>query len=715
MRGALRAAWVIAALMVAAAGGAANGHFPQSVASGDPTASSVVLWARAVLPEGGIPEEVNLTVATDPGMTTVVHSRTIEVEPEYDGVVKVRVEGLAPYTTYYYQFAAGGELSPVGRTKTAPTQDMAVPVRFAVVYCQDYIGRYYNAYMKLLLDHDEDIDFVVHLGDYIYETTGDPSFQETGSARGIEFEDTEGAILLGDPEDNDYGAASLSNYRDIYRAYKSDPMFQQVHERWPMLVIWDDHEYSDDAWGATSTYFDGRIEEYDVERKHNAERAFFEWVPIDAGLGAEGELEIGDDDLYPNSMIYRDLVYGSNLHLVLTDLRTFRPDHLIPENAFPGTIAMDEQTLAGLVGEAWPAVRESFDPYVDISVLGASLPILRQTATIIAANLYQMENPDLDLFSAVRTAEDAISGNVSTTFLNELFAAAGLTPVFTPAIQAVLPRGLSFLYMGKTSIYSSLGSRFLVFKDPFELYAGYRYLMSGGADQEVYGSLQNAWLQGKLLASPATWKVLGNSFMMTPMVIDFTNPLIAALLPSGFPDFLRARINANNEDFNGLPQKRQEMLGNLTAPGLLDFVDNVVVISGDIHSAFVTDHGDGVFEITPPAISSSTNAEASLRAVLADPILGQVPGIEALFANWALLLQVSSFDDRVSLSDILYASAFSHGYGVFDVTADAFSFVLQEIPSDQVHTSYYDDPETLDGLFTAVQFTIEDGAIRPGP
>jgi len=705
----------IAVLCLVVGTAAANDDFPQSVASGDPTADSVVLWTRVAMPEGHLPDTVDLMIATDEGMTDIVVTRTIEVEPEYDGVVKVKIGGLEPYTTYYYQFSFGEAVSAVGRTRTAPTPDMNVPVRFAVAYCQDYIGRYYNAYMKLLLDHDEDIDFVVHLGDYIYETTGDPAFQETGTERGIEFEDAEGAILLGNPEDNDYAASSLSNYRQLYRAYHSDPMLQKVHERWPMLVIWDDHEYSDDAWGATSNYFNGRVDEYNEVRKHNAERAFFEWVPIDAGLNAEGELDVGAADLYPNSLIYRDLIYGSNLHLVLTDLRTFRPDHLIPEDAFPGTIAVDEATLGSMIGESWPNLRSSFDPYVDMTVLGGFLPILRQTATMIAANLYMMENPSLDFFSAVRNAEDVMAGNVSATFVNLLFEGAGLTPPFTPEIQAGLPRGISYLFMGKTSIYSSLGSRFLVFKDVFELFAAARYLETGGAAQEAYGSQQNAWLQGTLLSSPATWKVLGNSFMMTPMVLDFTNPLIAALLPEGFPDFLRTRINANNEDFNGLPQKRMEMLGTDVMPGLLDLVDNVVVISGDIHSTFVTDHGGGVYEITPPAISSSTNAEASLRAVLADPILGQVPGIEELFANWALLLQVSSLNDNVSLSDILYATAFNHGYGIFDVSAESLTFILQELPSDEVHTSYYDDPEALNELFTPVMFTIEDGAIRPGP
>jgi len=366
MRDFLRTAGLIVLTCAVAGVAAANEYFPQSVASGDPTATSVVLWTRAVTPDGGIPTRVDLSVATDQAMTNVMVFRTIDVDMEYDGVVKVKVDGLMPYSDYWYQFSFGGNASQIGRTRTAPSSGSDQPVRFAVVYCQDYIGRYYNAYLKMLLDHDEDIDFIVHLGDYIYETTGDPQFQDPDSERRIEFEDTEGAIQLGTEENPNYAAASLSNYRDIYRTYKTDPVLQEVHERWPMLVIWDDHEYSNDAWGATATYSNGRQDEYDVERKQNSERAFFEWVPIDAALNQDGELEIGADDLYPNSLIYRDLVYGSNLHLVLTDLRTFRPDHLIPEDAFPGVIPVDEPTLAAMVGEAWPAVRGSFDPYVDM-------------------------------------------------------------------------------------------------------------------------------------------------------------------------------------------------------------------------------------------------------------------------------------------------------------------------------------------------------------
>jgi len=709
MRGVLRSAGLIVLMCAVAGAVAANDYFPQSVASGDPTPSSVVLWTRAIGPDGGVPTRVSLTVANDEALTDVVVFRNIDVDAEHDGVVKVEVDGLLPYQDYYYQFSFGENSSPIGRTRTAPDPAAAQPVRFAVVYGQDYIGRYYNTYLKMLLDHDEDIDFVVHLGDYMYETTGDPAFQDPTNERKIEFEDVEGAILLGTEENPFYAAASLSNYRQIYQTYRTDPVLQEVHERWPMIVIWDDHEYSNDCWGATATYYNGRSDEYDEGRRQNAEQAFYEWIPTAKGLGDDGVLEIDASNLYPNSGIYRDFLYGSLLHLVLSDYRTFRPDHLVAEDAFPGVIAVDEASLAAMLGEAWPAVRGSFDPYVNMDLLGKSLPIFRQTLSMIAANLYMMENPDLDFFSAVGLGEEAMSGNVSATFINLAYDAAGLPPPFSPEMLAVLPRGISYLLIGKSSVYSSTGSRNQLAYDTFNLYAAHRYLETGGAAQEAFGGQQNAWLQGTLLASPATWKVLANSVMMTPLVVDFTNPIIAAMLPPGFPDFLRIRLGLSAEDFNGFPQKRTELLT------VLGLVDNAVVISGDIHASFVTDHGDGVYEFTGAAISSSSYTEEVLERVSSDPILGQIPGIEELVASLGPLLQLSVLDDSVSTSDIVYTDTESDAFVIMDVTADALSATIYQIPAEYVYTSFYDNPEALDDLFTPVMFTIRDGVLAPGP
>ncbi|HOC41703.1 MAG TPA: alkaline phosphatase D family protein [Thermoanaerobaculales bacterium] len=683
--------------------------FPQSVASGDPHPDSVVLWTRLASPE--MPDALRVEVATDEEFQSIVATRDLVALEQYDWVVKARIEGLQPYTTYYYRFVYGSgaamEVSPVGRTKTAPSPDMDVPVRFAVVYCQDYIGRYYNAYLKLLRDHDEDIDFVVHLGDLIYETTGDPEFQTPDPERRIDFEDLEGAIALGGPDDPYYAAASLSNYRDIYRTYRSDPVYQQVHERWPMIVIWDDHEYSDDAWGATSTYFAGRVDEYNEARKLNAEQAFFEWAPTEIGLGDDGTLEIDASVLWPNTRIYRDYLFGRNLHLVLTDYRTYRPDHIVPEDAFPGTIAVDEPALIELLTEpVWQAVRGSFDPYVDMDVLGAAFPILRQTATLAAAGGYMQADPTLNISAAIGIAEQALSGNVSTTVLNSLFAGLGIAEVFTPEVTATLPRGISYAYVGKTGLYSSIGSRNQYLWDTFNLLAAHRYLSTGGAAQEALGGAQTAWLQGTMLQSPATWKVLGSSVMLTPLLVDFTHPAIEPMLPDDFPPYLRTRIGITADDWDGFPQKKLEILG------LLGVVPNSVVISGDIHAAFVTDHKNGVYEFTSAAISSATIGDEVARRI--GEILPPSPERDLLLQYLATLLQVSTIGDPYTTSDIVYANTWAHGFSVLEAGPEALLVTLYEIPSSEIFTSYYDDPEALDGLFQTVTFRVQDGELIPG-
>lgn len=702
---------VVAALLSGAATSSAQGMFPSSVASGDPRPDSVILWTQVAEPS--VPDALTVEVATDRDFTDVVFSRQLTASADNGWCVKVRATGLEPYTTYYYRFVYGTgaamELSPVGRTKTAPTPDMDVAVKFAVVYCQDYIGRYYNAYAKLLADHDDDIDFVVHLGDIIYETTGDPSFQDPDSDRRIEFTDTDGAIALGDPGDPYYAAASLSNYRELYQAYRSDPVYQEVHERWPMIVIWDDHEYSNDAWGDTATYFNGRVDEASSERKQSAERAFFEWVPTEIGIGGDDVLDIDASVLWPNSSIYRDFPYGANLHLVLTDSRTNRPDHLVAEDAFPGAIAVDEPTLRAVVGDdTADAIRASLDPYVDMGVLGARLPILRQTTALIAAQAYLAENPALDIVQAIRLAEAQLTGNVSTSFVNELYAAAGLAPPFDADVQAMLPRGVSYLFLGKTAMYSSSGARNILFWDPFNLYAAVLYATVGPAVQNLLGDQEAAWLAGVLTQSDATWKVVGNSVMMTPLLVDFTHPLIAPLLPPEFPDTFRTRMLLTADQWDGFPQNRMELLG------LLHTVPGAVVISGDIHATFVTDHGGGLYEFTGPAISSGTFGDLVERAVLGHPILGQLPGIDVLVAMLPQLLQASTVDSPATDSTIVYDRTTNHGYMVMTATGQTLTATLEEIDQNEVFTDHTADPD-LDALFTTTLFTVEDGVLRPGP
>lgn len=702
---------VVLAMVVPAQAAAVGGFFPQGVASGDPTPESVIVWTRVVDPARADADlAVTLEVATDPGFTDIVVTKELTAEARFDHCVKYWTYGLGPATTYYYRFGYdpgdGVTYSRTGRTRTAPSPGADVPVRFAVVYGQDYVGHYYNSYAQLLADHPDDLDFVVHIGDYVYETTGDPSFQDPTDQRKVEFEDTGGAIALGDPDNPYYAAASLANYRTLYRTFRSDPMLQEVHARYPMVVIWDDHEYSNDCWGDVATYFNGRKDEADPVRRRHSEQAFMEWVPIVAGLNSDGILDIGPDDLYPNSHIYRNIRYGANLDLLMTDYRAFRPDHLIPEGAFPGAIAVDEPTARQLLGdEAWDAVRTKLDPYVDTRTLG--LDVLRETASLIAAQAYLQADPELDQAAAIAKGQQALRGKVSATYVNLLFEAAGLPAPFDATAMATMPRGVSYLFLGKTSLYSSMGSRYMVMYDPYQLLAGALFVASGGASENAYGDEQMGWITGKLAISPAQWKILCSSVSMAPMILDFTNPAIAPMLPEGFPDALKTRVTINVDQWEGFPNMREIVLGMLRAAG------KTAVISGDIHASFVADH-QGVYEFTPPAISSESLEGMVLEAVASDPILGQLPGLDELLAQLAPLLQISAADDaHFPQADLAYAETKSNGFAVVDVDAETLKVVYRLIDSSEVTTSYYDDPETLAGLFRTVGFVVQDGVLSP--
>ncbi|HEY0464031.1 MAG TPA: alkaline phosphatase D family protein, partial [Polyangiaceae bacterium] len=260
--------------------------FPQSLASGDPRPTSVVLWTRAVdseRPEADL--TLSLELATDEAFTQLVSldgqaSRSLSALAAFDHCVKTRVDGLQPGTEYFYRFSyhsVGARVTTrIGRTKTAPSEDADVSVRFAVVSCQDYAGKYFHAYRKLAT---LDVDVIVHLGDYVYETTADPSFQVADPARQVSFGKPEQAISRGNG--NYRAAQSLDNYRDLYRLYRADPDLQFVHERFPMIAIQDDHEFSDDCHGDVSTYEDGRVDETNSARRLAADQAWFEYMPVD--------------------------------------------------------------------------------------------------------------------------------------------------------------------------------------------------------------------------------------------------------------------------------------------------------------------------------------------------------------------------------------------------------------------------------------------------
>ena len=689
--------------------------FPQSVASGNPTSTSVVLWTRVADPDLADQDvPLRVIVTQDPYFIHIVLNQIVPAQAAYDHCVKVQLSNLAPRTTYLYFFVYYKNgyvyLSHLGRTKTAPAPGDTTPVRFAFFSCEDYEGRFYNTYAKLLLDHKDDIDFVAFIGDYIYETAGDPASQLPIPGRAIDFADKAGAIQLGTSDHPFYAASSLDDYRQLYRTYRSDPELQALHESFPMVATWDDHEYSNDCHGATATYFDKRKDEYDPVRRRHAEQAFFEYMPTAIGMASEegvslpwrSGLQIDDSILYPNARIYQEFTFGANLDLVLSDYRSFRSDVLIPENAFPGAVVPDKGTIEAVLGaQAYAAIAASLDPYVAI----AADPTLQATATAVLTQLYGLSNPFLDAAGAAAAAQAAASGNVSATYLNGLFAGVGLSAPFSDADLAAMPRGLSYLYLGKQNLYDSRGSRYVVAKDSFDLLSAFLWATTQGAAEDVYGQTQESWIKDTLSHSTATWKVFTSSVSMTPMILDFLNPQIAPLLPPDLPAQYRARLLVDAEEWDGFPQRRAELVG------FLQSVPGSVVISGDIHGSFVTDHGNGLFEFTGAAVSSQTIEQEVLEIVLSDPVLSKVPGIEQLVQAVGQIMQVSSQDPAVSSAKILAQWPNSHGCVVLTAAPDALTATYYHIDAAQIGTDHYNDPAALDSLFQTTTFKLQGGTL----
>jgi alkaline phosphatase D len=323
--------------------------FPQGIGSGDPRPDRVVLWTR-VEAGGGEPIDVDFEVATDESFSGIVAHGSVTTNAERDFTVKIVPIGLAAFTTYFYRFTAAGVTSRTGRTKTAPTEDQDVPVRFAFASCQDFVGRYYHAW-RVLTEQEEPVDFVLFLGDYIYETTGDPSVQPPDPARQIVLPD---GLPLGESTTENLVAFTLADYRALYKQYRSDPDLKRVHELYPFISIWDDHEFANDCWQDHATDFnEARGDEKEPERRQAADRAWFEFQAVD--------VIYHEDAAYPDDIqIYRTFRFGRHVDLILTDERYYRSDHVIPEG--PVDLSVGKFAANSSVGSRNLLLKSGFDP-----------------------------------------------------------------------------------------------------------------------------------------------------------------------------------------------------------------------------------------------------------------------------------------------------------------------------------------------------------------
>ncbi|PSL05468.1 alkaline phosphatase D [Haloactinopolyspora alba] len=310
--------------------------FSLGMASGEPAPDSVVLWTRLaprpLEPAGGMPARkvpVRYEVATDEGFRNVITRNVAFAVPELAHSVHVTLEGLQPGRDYFYRFRAGNEISPVGRTRTAPAVD-ADPskVTFAFASCQNYLDGLYTAYRHLA---EEDLDFVVHLGDYIYEIA------------------TRDRLRAHVP---DHEVQSLDDYRIRYGQYKSEPELQAAHAAFPWIMAIDDHDVENNFAAEIPQVEPGR--EVDVEaflrRRAAAFQAFYENLP----LGLESRPS------NTGMRTYRSFTFGRLAELNVLDTRQYRANQVCgpadeePTREVPCDDRLDpSRSMLGAEQEAW--------------------------------------------------------------------------------------------------------------------------------------------------------------------------------------------------------------------------------------------------------------------------------------------------------------------------------------------------------------------------
>jgi alkaline phosphatase D len=424
-----------------------------------------------------------------------------------------------------------------------------------------------------------------------------------------------------------------------------------------MIVVWDDHEFSDDAWGQNATYTNDQGNEQDAERRSNADQAWFEYMPVDYRAGSEFTFDPAD--AFPDNLeIYRDFRFGKHLHLVMTDLRRFRTDHVISEGAFPGALALTAAQVGALAQTL---------PLSEASLLNESTVPYVALRTFDGGQLYTMFSELADEGSILGFRQEYFDDQVSAVFVNQLLTEFRTIAPGAPHPEPIdlndpsLPRGIAYHQLGKAEQFTSFGSRYFLDARVFEWIARSRYASSDGDSERVMGEKQERWFLETLKRSKSTWKVWGNEYTLMRRVIDLNIPLV--------PEEFRRFYQVSADDWDGLPNRRAHLLKELSD------VDNLVVVTGDIHSFFVGDlgvpDGEKVIEFVAGAISSST-----FESILGG---GMVPveGLSELLKFAGPLLQDNN--DHLAFQDLS-----TNGFATFDVDAKKLKCTLHLIDHEKV-------------------------------
>jgi alkaline phosphatase D len=308
--------------------------FSLGIASGYPTPDGMVLWTRLapspLEPGGGMPQEVipvEWAVATDEKMHTVVQHGTDYATPEWAHSIHVEPSGLDPGRDYWYRFESGGERSPIGRTRTAPTYGAPLDrLKLGVVCCQHYEQGYYTAYKHMVTDN---LDLIVHVGDYIYEGNSEKKVRHH----------------------NMPVAFTLDDYRARHALYRTDHDLANAHAATPWLLTWDDHDVANDY--ANDVSEDDDDPQLFLARRAAAYQAYYEHLPLPRWAVPSG----------PAMRLYATRAFGNLASIVLLDQRQYRAPEACPPLGRAGGHRVDEakcpelddptRTMLGGRQEAW--------------------------------------------------------------------------------------------------------------------------------------------------------------------------------------------------------------------------------------------------------------------------------------------------------------------------------------------------------------------------
>jgi len=289
-------------------------NFEHGVASGDPLQDRVILWTRLTPNDSSARLQVTWEIALDDQFKQIIKTDKVTTAKAQDFTVKVDATNLKPDQRYFYRFSFGNKFSPVGQTKTLPINP--TKVSFAVCSCANYPAGYFYVYREMA---KQDVDVVIHLGDYIYE------YGQGGYA-------TEDAVKLGRTlaADNNQEIIKLDDYRKRYALYRKDKDLQTLHHRHPFIVIWDDHELANDTWRDGAENHQANEGSF-LDRKLAALQAYFEWMPI-RPISANDHLNI-----------YRQFDFGTLVQLTMLDTRILARDKQLEYTDYITASGMDFQ------------------------------------------------------------------------------------------------------------------------------------------------------------------------------------------------------------------------------------------------------------------------------------------------------------------------------------------------------------------------------------